>query len=147
MRIIGEFGSFRLVVDVNNFTYQKVVELNEKIADIRREESIFAKYPLSEGEDRAAWRTRVEPLIEEDMIRKEGEDVSTHLRRMLSLKVDTFELAPKILAAVCDTMGLKNPGEDELGQASWLELKGFIHQILSSCDIPCEDFYVPDVKA
>lgn len=47
-----EIGSTRLTVNCNDYSYEKVEALRESVADIRRRHSIFAKYPMEEGEKR-----------------------------------------------------------------------------------------------
>jgi hypothetical protein len=142
LKITGDLGSVNLAVDVAKCTFTRVVELNERIAEIRREESIFSKYPMEEGEKREDWRTRCEPLIEEEMTRRPGESTQEHLKRIIELKADTHQLAPKMIKAICETFQLRPPTDDEMRDASWLGVKKFIYEVLTACDIPADDYFV-----
>jgi len=95
---------------------------------------------MDEGEKREAWRTRVEPLMEADMVRKDGETPIDHLKRMFELKSDAHEMAPEIINAICDTFGLKEVNRDDFKKANWLEAKSFIFDTLNLMDIPADDY-------
>lgn len=96
---------------------------------------------MEEGENKEKWRARVEPLIEEDLIRKEGETLQDHLKRMFEAKSDTHEMAPEILNAICTVFGLKSVSEEDFRKANYLDVKAFIYDVLSVVDIPADDFY------
>lgn len=129
-----------LIVNCNDYSYEKVDALREKVADIRRSSSIFSKYPMEESESREKWKTRVEPQMESDMTRKDGESVADHMKRMFELKSETQEIAPQILSAVCETFNLRTPADEDFKKSNWLDVKQFIYNVLSLGDIPCDDF-------
>lgn len=140
--VIGpvELGNTRLKVDCNEYTFEKVQSLLEAVSDIRRRHSIFAKYPMDEEETREKWRERVEPLIEKDLTRKEGEALQDHLKRVFETKSDTHDMAYEIIKAICETFALREVNEDDFKKANWIELKTFIFNVLNSGDIPADDF-------
>lgn len=118
-----------------------VEDLREAVADIRRKHSIFAKYPMEEGESREKWKERVEPIIEADLTRKEGEGLQDHLKRIFEIKSDSHEMAPEILNAICEVFGLREVKEEDFKQSNYIDVKAFIYDVLSLGDIPCDDFY------
>ena len=130
-----------LLVDCNNYRYELVEDLRESVADIRRKYSVFSKYPMAEGETKEKWRERVEPVIESDLTRKEGEDLQAHLKRMFEAKSDTHDMAPEILNSICNTFGLREVSLDDFKKANWLDTKEFIYNVLNLGDIPADDFY------
>lgn len=95
---------------------------------------------MEESETREKWRARIEPLIEEDLIRKEGETQEVHLKRMFELKSEAQEMAPEILSVVCKTFNLREPSEEDFKEVNYLQLKGFIFDALDLADIPADDF-------
>lgn len=135
------FGPNQFVVDPNTYSYDRVAELAEKVADIRRKNSLFAKYPLEEGESREKWRERIEPLMEKDMLRQEGESADDHLKRLFEAKVDTHEIAFEVVGAIADTFQLRAPTKEDFRAANWLKTRKFIYDVLNIGDIPCDDFY------
>ena len=135
-----EIGTQKLLLNCNEFTFNKVEALREAVAQIRREHSIFSKYPMEEGEKRELWKVRVEPIMEADMTRKEGETPLEHLKRMFELKSDSHEMAPQILSTICETFGLREVSAEDFKKANWLEVKSFIYDTLNVVDISCDDF-------
>ena len=95
---------------------------------------------MEEGESRDKWRTRVEPQMESDLTRQDGESVGDHMKRMFELKSETQDMAPKVLASICEVFNLRTPEEDQFKKANWLDVKQFIYNVLSLGDIPCDDF-------
>jgi hypothetical protein len=141
MKLNVEVGSTRMAVDCNNYRYEVVEELRELVADIRRKHSIFSKYPMDEEETKEKWRARVEPEIELDLVRKDGEKFEDHLKRMFEAKTDSHEMAPEILNAIAKVFSLREVSIDDFKKSNWLDVKAFIYDILSLGDIPAEDFY------
>jgi hypothetical protein len=95
---------------------------------------------MEENEKREKYRERIEPLMEEDITRKEGETPMDHLRRMFELKSETHEMAPDILAAICETFSLKSVSDTDFKAGNWIDTKAFIFEVLDLMDIPCADF-------
>ncbi len=133
-------GASKVTVNCNDFSFDKVETLRESVAQVRRNHTIFAKYPMNEGEKKEIWRTRVEPEMEADLTRKEGETPVEHLKRLAEFKSDTHEMAPEMLNAICSVFGLRDVPIEDFRQANWLEAKGFIYDVLNLVDIPAEDF-------
>lgn len=135
-----EVGNTRITIKCNEYTFDKVVELREAVADIRRNHSIFAKYPMEEGETKEKWRVRVEPIMEADLTRKEDEPLTDHLKRMFELKSDTHEMALDVLNAICTVFGLRVVSEEDFKKANWIDVKALIFDVLDLGDIPAADF-------
>jgi hypothetical protein len=140
-KIKVNIGQNQYVVDTMLYTYQRVVDLAEKIADIRRNHSLFAKYPLEENETREKWKERIEPLMEKDLIRKEGESEGDHLKRLFEAMVDTHEMAFEILGAIAETFRLNPVAQEDFRSANWIKVREFIFNVLHLGDIPADDFY------
>lgn len=135
-----ELGNQKLFVNCSDYSYDKVEELRERVAEVRRKQSIFGKYPMSELETKEKWRLRVEPIIEADTTRKVGEEVTDHLKRMFELKSEVREMAPEILNIVCDLFGMKEVPLETFKKSNWLEVKNFIFNVLNLADVACADF-------
>ncbi len=141
------FGQQQFVVDPNSYTYDKVEQLTEKITDIRRAHSLFSKYPLNEGESREKWRERIEPLMEKELVRKEGEAAEDHLKRLFDTKVDAREMTFEIVEAIGETFKLAKPAKEDLRACNYLKLRTFIYNVLNLADIPNIDEFYPKRQA
>lgn len=128
-------------MECDKYSYENVEILREAVSEIRRKHSVFTKYPMEEGETKDKWRERVEPLVETSLVRKDDESVQEHLQRMFEAKVDTHEMAPEILNAICGVFSLREVSEEDFKKANWLDVKEFIYNVLYLGDIPAEDFF------
>lgn len=133
-------GNLTITVDLDTFTYDKVIELREKVAEIRRKNSIYSKYPFDEGESREHWSERVSKEAQEDGVRKDGETVEDHLRRLFDAQDDTHKTTQEIVLGVCAAFNQPLPTDDQLRKANWLGLNSFLYDVLSLAKIPCPDF-------
>lgn len=141
LRLKINIGTRQFVVNCTEYTYEKATELAEKVAEIRRANSLFSKYPMEEGETREKWRERIEPLLESDVVRKDGESVQEHLGRLFESKVDSHNNAFDIMNAIGSSFGQQPLSKDEFKKANFLEIKSFIYDVLNLGDIACDDFY------
>lgn len=135
-----EAGATRLGVSSADYTWDRAERLREETAQVRRDNSIFAKYPRNEGESEQAWKDRIKPEVETENIRKEGEDHSDYLKRVLELKSDVPTLLPQFMNVIVETFALRQPTEDDLKKMSYIESKRFIFDVLSNADAICSDF-------
>lgn len=138
-------GNQKLVVNCADYSYDKVEELRERVAEIRRKQSIFGKFEMEENETKEKWRLRVEPLIEADTTRKVGESTSDHLKRMFELKSEVRDMAPEILNVVCDLFGMKAVSQEDFKKSNWLDVKNFIYNVLNLADVACADYSPKEV--
>ncbi len=128
------------MVKCSDYSYEKVDQLREKVAEIRRKRSVYYKWPMLESETSEKWRERVAPMMDADTTRKEGESVDEHMKRLFELKSETHEMAPEVLNAISEIFSCKAPSEEDLKKSNWLETKAFIYDVLNLGDIPCDDF-------
>lgn len=112
------------------------------VADIRRSKSIFAKFPMEEGETKEKWRLRIQPLADAEDVRKEDETDEEHLKRLFKLESDLDEITFPILKSICEVFGLREPTDKDLESTNWIDLKLFIFNVLDAADIPAGDFAV-----
>lgn len=142
-RIALPIGERRLVVKLDDYSLMRAMVLSEKVAEIRKNHSIFVKYPMDEGETREKWRERVEPLLENEQMRVDGESEQDHLKRLFNVKPDAHQMALEIINAIAETFGAKPFSEQELNNANWIAVKQFIYDVLSMGDIAADDFKRP----
>jgi hypothetical protein len=100
---------------------------------------------MEEGETKEKWQERVDPVLENDSIRKDGEDVKDHLKRLIDIKNDIHVMSPEILMVIVDVFGLPELDIEDVKKGNWGEIKSFIYDVLSFGNVPCRDF-APDVK-
>lgn len=134
-------GQRQLVVNCADYTYERAVELADKVAEVRRKNSLFSKYPMEEGETREKWRERIEPLLENDIVRKDGESETEHLGRLFESRVDSHDAAFDIVNAIATSFGNAPFSKEDFKKTNWIDIRGFIYDVLNLGDIPCDDFY------
>lgn len=135
-----------IIVDLDQYTADKAFDLFDKVAQIRIKTSPFTKYPKEEGESTEQWRERVSKEAEKDAVRREGEEVEVHLKRIFDAKHEMYNLAFEILNAICETFGASPLTESQFKSVNWLNVKKFIYDVLSTGDISCSDFYNEEIK-
>ena len=140
-------GQFQFVVDPNQYSYTKVIDLRDKMSDIRRKHSIFTKYPMLPEETREQWSKRIQTDLEQDNKRKSDESVEDHLKRLYKSEVDAHDLAYEALNAIASTFGIRAVSDQEFKDANWLSVKAFIYDVLNLGDIPCDEFFPKRVSA
>lgn len=141
IRMSIQLGDCRLVADTANYTYDKVCELAERVAEIRSKNSLFAKYPLEENENKEDWAKRIEPKMQEELLRREGEKEEDHLKRIYGAKVDAHATAYGIMNAIAEVLCSKNVTLEDFKRCNWLSAQQFIYDVLSMGMIPCDDFF------
>lgn len=135
------FGMSQFIVDPLAYSYDRVEKLRAAVTDIRKGHSLFAKYPLEEGESREKWRERIEPLMEKDLVRKDGESSEDHLNRLFEYKDDTFEMEYEIVQAIAKTFALTGPEKEDFRGSNLPKTRKFIYDVLYLGGIPCDEFY------
>lgn len=140
MKLKINFGPRQFIVNCADYTYERATVLAEKVAEVRRHSSLFAKYPMEEGESREKWRQRIEPLLENDVTRKEGETVPEHLARLYESKIDSHENTLEILNAIAESFSIMPLTSEDVKKSNWLEVKAFVYDVLNLGDIPCEEY-------
>lgn len=141
LRLRINFGERQFVVNCNDYTYDRVEQLSEKVSEVRQKHSLFSKYPLEEGETKEKWRERVEPLMEKDAVRKDGETPEDHLKRLFQVKPEAHEIAYEVVGVIAEVFNLNHPNELDFKKANWLEVRGFIYDVLNLGDVECSDFF------
>lgn len=141
IRMQIQLGDTRLMVDTANYSYEKVCLLNERVAEIRSKNSLFAKYPLEPEESKEDWAKRIEPEMQKELLRGAEESVEDHLKRIHGAKQDSHKMSFEIMNAIADTLCNKTISEDDFKRSNWLQIQQFVYDVLSIGRIPCEDFF------
>lgn len=135
------FGTRQFVVNCNDLTYDRAIDLADKVAEVRMKSSLLSKFPMDEGEGREKWLERIEPLLEKDRIRKDGESTDDHLKRLFGGKIDSHEAAYDITNAIAKAFDLQPVTMAEFKAANWMAIKSFIYDVLNMADVPADEFY------
>lgn len=139
MRI--NFGSRQFIVDCNSLTYEKAIDLGQRVSEIRMKNSLLKRYPMEEGEDRTKWLERIEPETAKERQRRPGESTEDHLKRLFTSRMETFDAAHEIINAIAEIFGLPPVAQDDVKNCSWILLKAFIYDVLNLSDIDADEFF------
>lgn len=140
MKLKIVFGTRQFIVNCNDLTYDRAVELADRVSEVRSKSSLLSKYPMEEGETREKWLERIQPLLEKDRARKENESVEDHLKRLFNSRVDSHEAAFDIINAIGATFGNPSVTMEEFKSVNWIALKAFIYDVLDQADIDASEF-------
>lgn len=128
----------RVIVDFENLTNEMRDDLEDKVIEIRKKQSIYYKYPFDEGETNEKWSERVSKLVEEEYARKEDESVEEHLKRMFNSQ-DNRNTVKDMLNAVTQTFQNRTFSDEQLKKVNPIKLKRFLFDVLTLCDIAAGD--------
>lgn len=134
------FGTRQFIVNCNDLTYDRAVELADKVAAIRMKSSLLSQFPMEEGETREKWLERIEPLTDKDRQRKDGESVDDHLKRLFDGKIRSHNAAFEITNAIAETFNLPAVSKEDFKTANWLMVKSFLYDVLNLSDISADEF-------
>lgn len=136
------FGKVRLAINTMEYKEASVAELHTKVLDVYRRHMPIYRHPMLEEETEDEWKARVQPLLDKEKIRKKGESVEDHQRRLFSPSGgDTHKIAFEIVTAIASVFQPKVVvSPEDYKEANWLKIKLFLFDILNLADIPCDEF-------
>ena len=140
LKIKINFGARQFIVNCNDLIYDRAVELAEKVAEIRMKTTLLSKYPMEEEETKDKWLERIGPLLEKDRLRKPGEAIEVHLKRISGAAVASHEAAFGVINAIAEVMGMPKVDLADFKSASWIAIKGFIYDVLTMADVDADEF-------
>lgn len=131
----------RIVVNVNQLTFERMEFLASGMADVKQKHSLFAKYPMEDDEDVDAWAERILPLMDAENKKLDTETKEEYVKRVYSLRLDKQTLVKDtvaMIAKVFDQEGKVDP--EGFKKASYPAVKEFVISVLDSVDLSTKDF-------
>ena len=131
----------RIVVNVNQLTFEKMEFLASGMADVKQKHSLFAKYPMEDDEDVDAWAERILPLMDAENKKLDTETKEEYVKRVYSLRLDKQVLVKDtvaMIAKVFDQEGKVDP--EGFKKASYPAVKEFVISVLDAVDLSTKDF-------
>lgn len=131
----------RIVVNVNQLTFEKMEFLASGMADVKQKHSLFAKYPMEDDEDVDAWAERILPLMDAENKKLDTETKEEYVKRVYSLRLDKQTLVKDTVAMIAKVFGQGDKVDsDGFKQASYPAVKEFVISVLDSVDLSTKDF-------
>ena len=131
----------RVVVNVNQLTFEKMEALASGMADVKQKHSLFAKYPMEDDEDVDAWAERILPLMDAENKKLDTETKEEYVKRVYSLRLDKQTLVKDTVAMIAKVFGQGDKVDsDGFKQASYPAVKEFVISVLDSVDLSTKDF-------
>jgi len=131
----------RIVVNVNQLTFERMEFLASGMADVKQKHSLFAKYPMEDDEDVDAWAERILPLMDAENKKLDTETKEEYVKRVYSLRLDKQTLVKDtvaMIAKVFDQEGKVDP--EGFKKASYPAVKEFVISVLDAVDLSTKDF-------
>jgi hypothetical protein len=130
-----------VVINTDKITPNKMEKLSEVLGEIRLKHSPFSKYPMEDDETYDQWAERVNPKLIEANKKKEGEKTEDYLKRLYKVELDKKEIVfDTLLALACVFDQGKAVTEEAFGNGSYTQMKGFVRDVLKSCDFDVKDY-------
>lgn len=131
----------RIVINVNQLTFERMEFLASGMADVKQKHSLFAKYPMEDDEDVDAWAERILPLMDAENKKLDSETKEEYVKRVYSLRLDKQTLVKDtvaMIAKVFDQEGKVDP--EGFKKASYPAVKEFVISVLDAVDLSTKDF-------
>lgn len=131
----------RIVVNVNQLTFERMEFLASGMSDVKQKHSLFAKYPMEDDEDVDAWAERILPLMDAENKKLDTETKEEYVKRVYSLRLDKQVLVKDTVAMIAKVFGQGDKVDsDGFKQASYPAVKEFVISVLDSVDLSTKDF-------
>lgn len=138
MIISLESGKARIVVNTDKILWDTIQMLDDELAQVKKKHSLFAEYPMEEGEDQDTWYERISPILAEKNKKKKKESNEQYLVRLFKSDMTKQDYVVDALKAIAKTFEGQDSKLDEetLKSLPYVKTKEFIKEVLSLCDIP-----------
>lgn len=131
----------RIVVNVNQLTFEKMEFLASGMADVKQKHSLFAKYPMEDDEDVDAWAERILPLMDAENKKLDTETKEEYVKRVYSLRLDKQVLVKDTVAMIAKVFDQESKVDEEgFKKASYPAVKEFVISVLDAVDLSTKDF-------
>lgn len=128
----------KLIVDLDRTETEQRDQLEQKVLEVRKQFSPYAKYPFLEEETQEEWQERVSKLLTSESSRQPGESVEDHVNRMFS-STEFKDTLLGILNAVGEVFAKKLFTAEDVKKCKYAMLKKFLYDVLTYFDIPAND--------
>lgn len=134
-------GENRVVVNVKDLIFEKIEEIAEGYAEVKQKHSLFAKYPLEDGESVEDWSKRAFTQLTEENKKKDEESLQEYFQRAYVLSLDKHKLIFDTIKMMAKVFGQEGKVTDSgFKKCNYPEAREFVIKVLDTAGLSTKDF-------
>jgi hypothetical protein len=136
-----ELGAERLVVFEKDVLFENIDKISEEYSEVKTKHSLFAKYPMKDGESSQEWQERVLPLLAAESNKLDKESNKDYLARIYKLSLDKHKLTIDTIKMLAKVFGQEAKATDaSFKKCSFVAARKFVVTVFEACCLPTRDF-------